>query len=583
MDSIKKIIFLSVIGYWSASVRCQNYFTRTDVADGLSLPYEVQLLEGEDLFIKISKPVTGQTNCNFRSPGNDDVDVENITSNNRIKKWTTETCGIRVTNVSLTDAGHWRLTSSHSNSRARGITLVDVIENHLTNSPGQIYSTSEDISPEGTRYCYVLRPDEERAEFPQHNECLIPEIDKELDANGVWKVIAGIDGKTDEHLFEINVDVKQEKLDVGVERDTELNKIHLRCNLINSKKVITFCRFLRLADDVGFNMDEGIGNTGYRYYGDGIHKHDCGMTIEEPTDVDRSEWKCYVGYTEGSNLRTMGAILDASDTILDPGDELTAENVYALNGTIVKIICKAKHAIDYCWFTHPSGRRISVSDMSELIDSDEYQYYGTGLKLGDCGVKLMDADISDSGTWSCHAGNTDIARIESKKDFTVRISDSHLVASSITKDVMIGSPIIIECTSIPVNLPIEHCRYVLPDGTGFSLNENVTTNNAILETYYFNPNRKRRDGYCSVIVKHATNAHTGLWTCAARVTGRNEESFDDFTILVLENRLSVASIIGMVLGAAFIFAGVIAIGIHGYKRRQRRLLEDDSNSGIDME
>lgn len=166
------------------------------------------------------------------------------------------------------------------------------------------------------------------------------------------------------------------------------------------------------------------------------------MTIDEPTDVDRSEWKCYVGYTEGANLRTMGAILDASNTVLNPGDgeflrssvshsyplsifnftELTAENVYALNETIVKLICKAKHAIDYCWFTHPSGRRISVSDSSELNDSDEYQYYGTGLKLGDCGLKIMNSDISDSGTWSCHAGNTDKARIESQKEFTVRIS-----------------------------------------------------------------------------------------------------------------------------------------------------------------
>lgn len=44
------------------------------------------------------------------------------------------------------------------------------------------------------------------------------------------------------------------------------------------------------------------------------------MTIDAPTDVDRSVWKCYVGYAEGARLQTMGAILDASDTIIDPGD-----------------------------------------------------------------------------------------------------------------------------------------------------------------------------------------------------------------------------------------------------------------------
>lgn len=44
------------------------------------------------------------------------------------------------------------------------------------------------------------------------------------------------------------------------------------------------------------------------------------MTIEEPTAVDRSEWKCYIGYSEGLHLKTMGAIIDASDTPIDPGD-----------------------------------------------------------------------------------------------------------------------------------------------------------------------------------------------------------------------------------------------------------------------
>lgn len=112
---------------------------------------------------------------------------------------------------------------------------------------------------------------------------MIPEIYEELDSrNGIWKVVAGIDGKTEEFTFDINVNVKGikyvvyvklsylmgnflnvvEKLDHAVTTDN--NKIHLKCNLINSKKIITFCRFLRLADDVGFNMDEGVGSVGYR-------------------------------------------------------------------------------------------------------------------------------------------------------------------------------------------------------------------------------------------------------------------------------------------------------------------------------
>ncbi|KAJ6639661.1 hypothetical protein Bhyg_12408 [Pseudolycoriella hygida] len=302
------------------------------------------------------------------------------------------------------------------------------------------------------------------------------------------------------------------------------------------------------------------------------------MTISEPTAVDRTVWKCFIGFTERTALRTMGAILDASDTVIDPGDEITVDNVYALNATAVKILCKAKHALDYCWFTHPTGQRIAVSDMTALSDDDVFQYYGTGLKLGDCGVKIMDADISDSGTWSCHAGNIDKSRVESRKEFIVRVSDSHLVASSVSRDVMVSAPIVIECTTIPINLPVEYCRFVLPDGTGFSLNEDVTSDKALLDNYYFNPNRKREDGFCSLIVKRATLDHSGLWTCAGKVTGRSEESLEDFTVFVEENRLSTASLVGMILGGIFIFAGAVAIGIHGYRRRQQRLLDDTNDT-----
>lgn len=64
------------------------------------------------------------------------------------------------------------------------------------------------LSPEGVRYCYVLRPDQQKTEFPLHTTCTIPKIDKDLEANGVWNVVAGVDGKTDELQFEVHVAAK---------------------------------------------------------------------------------------------------------------------------------------------------------------------------------------------------------------------------------------------------------------------------------------------------------------------------------------------------------------------------------------
>lgn len=65
--------------------------------------------------------------------------------------------------------------------------------------------------------------------------------------------------------------------------------------------------------------------------------------------------------------------------------------------------------------------------MSEHSGSDIFRYHGTSFKLGDCGVSIMNSDLSDSGTWSCHVGNTDKSRIESQSEFTVRVSGNQML------------------------------------------------------------------------------------------------------------------------------------------------------------
>lgn len=88
-----------------------------------------------------------------------------------------------------------------------------------------------------------------------------------------------------------------------------------------------------------------------------------------------------------------------------------------------------------------------------------------------------------------------------------------------------------------MNLPIDYCRFVLPDGRGFSINEDVTSDNPILGMYHFNPNRRMKLGVCSIIVNHASKEHSGTWTCAGKLIGRDEESGDDFTVYVQGNNL----------------------------------------------
>lgn len=73
-----------------------------------------------------------------------------------------------------------------------------------------------------------------------------------------------------------------------------------------------------------------------------------------------------------------------------------------------------------------------------------------------------------------------------------------------------------------------------------------------MNNYYFNPNREMKSGFCSLIIKNVERSHLGQWTCAARLTGRDSESYDEFRVNVLDaDGVSVAAISGIALGISF--------------------------------
>lgn len=106
-----------------------------------------------------------------------------------------------------------------------------------------------------------------------------------------------------------------------------------------------------------------------------------------------------------------------------------------------------------------------------------------------------------------------------------------MVATSVLQEVTTGTSLLLECASVPANVPLNYCRFVLPDGTGFSVNEETTSDkyyefvflidcgqfslnlnlhlllstcSPLMGNYFFNPNRKMKHGHCSLIVKKAT-------------------------------------------------------------------------------
>lgn len=200
-------------------------------------------------------------------------------------------------------------------------------------------SADESITPAGTQYCYVLRPELSADDFPPHDRCSIP-VDgtSSVQSSGLWNVVAGVDGQMDEQLFTVNlaangrvekarrvgklklipstIAVEDLNTTVRVIGEGDTATIQLSCNLLHSPKTITFCRFLRSSDGQGFNVKPGQGNARYSYAGAGLEAGECGLSIVQPNDFDRFTWKCFVGYRHVVENRllngTLGAILDAS-------------------------------------------------------------------------------------------------------------------------------------------------------------------------------------------------------------------------------------------------------------------------------
>lgn len=80
----------------------------------------------------------------------------------------------------------------------------------------RIESVAEKISPEKTTYCYVLRPHESKTAFPQHENCDFPELIPDTKINGIWQVVSGVKGRTQEVSFEVNVEPIGKRLNINV-------------------------------------------------------------------------------------------------------------------------------------------------------------------------------------------------------------------------------------------------------------------------------------------------------------------------------------------------------------------------------
>ncbi|XP_055534891.1 uncharacterized protein LOC129724211 isoform X2 [Wyeomyia smithii] len=577
--------------------------TSIEIMNGYVFPTNVTVALGESVHLKILLSMNDEDRCLYREPGStEDIDVHgnlrqlpesrikpsnaSLPQNRQLNNDANE-CGIKVSTITKQDAGFWRLTMVRGTTLIRGVSMVTVIDVPTVPDPGSRDSIDdlEDITPTGTDYCYMLRNTETQTrDVPMYEACTLDANEMDPTGSGRWNVIVGVRGYMRELHFGIDIQHKEEQIITSVHRAADHEVLMCNLRYVPDMQVIKFCRFLRLSDSLGLNMLEGVGWDRYRYNGNGFHAGDCGLEIEEPAAIDRGLWKCIIGFGDDTTIKVSGAIIDNRETVVELAI-IAVEDVNVLNETEIILRCNANKPLDYCWFKDPNGTTYSVSETSVTNADSYYWYSGISLAMGDCGIKLKPISDEMAGRWSCHVGSSNFSALEVSEHIDVRISRSQMIGSHDYIQATLEAAVVIECSSIPKHTPLQYCRFVTPSGDAFSLDESVTSNEAILDKYYTNPSHDLQNGFCSLVVKTVSSSDLGKWICAGKIAGHTMEQYTTIEVMADQNdsaELTVASIVGMALGSLVVMIIIVGIGCYNFRRRLKNQVET-INREIEMQ
>uniref|UniRef100_A0A182Y2W1 Uncharacterized protein n=1 Tax=Anopheles stephensi TaxID=30069 RepID=A0A182Y2W1_ANOST len=573
-----------------------DLLTSFEVRHGYIYPPSVTVAEGEVMHLRLLVPMQEGDRCFYREPGSPtDIDVNGVVlaeerPHRKMLRFGDAECSIRVHPVHQRDGGFWRLTLVRGTERIRGVTMVDVIERPAvpeSGGAGAAVSSLDEISPQRTEYCFVLRQgatSEGANSVPMYERCQLPVSETDPTGAGVWSVIAGVQGQMREMTYGIHIENKEEQIVTTVHRESDYHV--LSCNLRYTKLTLKFCRFVRLADGLGLNVIPGVGTPRYGYIGAGFERNECGLEILGPEGLDKGTWKCLLGYGDESLTKVSGAIVDNSDT--NPPLAIIGQDriVLAQNESMATLLCNANKPIDYCWFRGPHGQFYPLSEsLTAERNAGKYWYSGISLAMGECSITFAHLlDTEHAGQWHCYVGNGHVSALEVSATFPVHISRTQMIAASDRVEASLAFPALLECDSIPRGTPLQYCRFITPAGQAFSLNENITADRPVLGRFYSNPNHNLAKGSCALVIASVRAEDFGEWICAGKIEGHPMEHIYG---VVLHNRddiapmpdggpepvgqtLSAASISGMVIGAVAVVGGAVAIGYWQFRKRLHR-------------
>ncbi|XP_047034599.1 uncharacterized protein LOC124640740 [Helicoverpa zea] len=513
---------VDLLGEWTLISRAARYSTPIErrrpfsirIEETLSLGNAINITEGNDLYLSLPNATSMYDTCKLYGPNNEEVTELEVDTFNR------DSCGYVIRSVNNTHTGTWAIVYGNQITY-RATVVVNVLEfiNITLDNLSWDIGSSVDITvgPEDAVYCRV-RDNKYQIVSEGFGPCRIVVDRATMDHKGQWSASIGIAGTVVLEYISFNVDVRGDGAGPVVTTGVAWNgdSVTLTCSVPAGYEV-SACKFRDPNHDT-MVASHGVSQGGYigsiRGYEIDAESNSCSLRIMTMTHWQEGSWRCAVNTTQGVShgfLRVYAAtVAGQTEGYYQHEPVLRSTDVFAYEGDAVTMSCTIDAAIRYCYFRASNG---TVYNVGPSILSPHYEYVGSGLDAGDCGIRFNDLMKSDEGYWSCHVGLEDnIYAEEQRSRFSLHFDELIWTHQMWDRDTI---TVQMSIAAIAGTSELDYCRFVRIDGLGF------TSHNAPLG--YRVETDRMRHGQCVLQVETPGMLDLHPWVIAARLSGRSDE------------------------------------------------------------
>ncbi|XP_026674662.1 uncharacterized protein LOC108631412 isoform X3 [Ceratina calcarata] len=234
--------------------------------------------------------------------------------------------------------------------------------------------------------------------------------------------------------------------------------------------------------------------------------HDCSMRFKNILYEEEGLWTCGVRLSpDGMLHEAPPATVSLLPTAKVNFVEMPMDTSVPI-GTETTLKCVTSSRVEKCtWSWKPQETE------SEMI----FQEFPSNGDLGrDCSLMLPHVDAEKQGQWTCQVSISSLNTVLTSPPIKLTTFEQDEVKfSELSKDIQIsaGGSVFLHCVT---SSAVEQCRWSLTP---------VNSNTTVVVKQFPAAGSEARD--CSVRLTHALAEQEGLWTCGARIRGR--ENYTD--------------------------------------------------------